>query len=313
MFKLLLIFMLLLILLIGVFIILKNDVNADDIVAWCCNDRFPYTQPKEASAGMSCSGGHYSITCEICARYWSAYLEYGETDPQEMCQYLPGTPPLPDVPIPSNFNVIVNEDDYPVIEWTHYYVHEYRIERKIGSGSWTNIATITNDEIESYIDYITYPDPKGRTIYYRMRGKVYDAYSEYTDELVPGINKRGMLARKRVANHINNNLIPQQFELYQNYPNPFNSTTAIRFQLPHATQISLKIYNIRGEEIRSVIAQRMLPGVQQLEWDGTDNAGRGVASGIYIYQLIAGDNKQVNKMILAYQAMEIILLVVQLY
>jgi hypothetical protein len=74
---------------------------------------------------MKCGETEYDITMETCARYWSAYLDYDETDPQEICQYLPGTPPLPDVPVPSGFNVYVTEDDHPEIGWTHYYVHEY--------------------------------------------------------------------------------------------------------------------------------------------------------------------------------------------
>ena len=105
-----------------------------------------------------------------------------------MCQYLPGTPPLPDVPIPGNFNVYITEDDHPEIVWTHYYVHEYRIERKIG----------------------------------------------------------------------------------------------------------------RGEDIRTLTRGRMKPGMQQVEWDGTDQADRRVASGLYIYQIIAGEFRQAQKMTLAY-------------
>ena len=90
------------------------------------------------------------------------------------------------------------------------------------------------------------------------------------------------------------------FVLNQNYPNPLNSTTAIRFQLPYEMQVSLKIFNIQGEDIRTLINHNMLPGMQQVEWDGTDYSGKKVASGIYIYQLIAGEFKQAHKMTLVY-------------
>ncbi|MDZ7393659.1 MAG: hypothetical protein ONB25_12260 [candidate division KSB1 bacterium] len=100
-----------------------------------------------------------------------------------MCQYLPGQPPLPDVPVPADFRVRVS-GGYPQIVWSWYYVHTYSIERKIGSGTWTVVATLTGPEQESWTDYsVTIPDPKGRIIWYRMRGRVYGTYSSYTEEV----------------------------------------------------------------------------------------------------------------------------------
>lgn len=303
--KIFIISMLLIVILIGVQTIFESNLTADNnILAFCCNLNFPQNVPgqsKDADAGMLCGYDHYTIDCETCVRYYSAFLNYGETDSQEMCQYLPGTPPLPDVPVPSDFNVYVNDDDHPVIEWAHYYVHEYRIERKIGSDSWTNIATITDNSEESYIDEtITIPDPKGRTIYYKMRGKVYNTYSDYTEEKIPVVNQQRMLPKKLVDDNSDAEPLSQKFALLANYPNPFNSTTAIRFQLPYEAYITFKIYNIRGEDIRSLVNGKMMPGMQQVEWDGTDYSGRTVSSGIYIYQLIAGDYKHARKMTLSY-------------
>lgn len=149
--------------------------------AFCCNRHFPSEeQPPGALAGMLCGAGpEYTITCETCARYWSAYGD----NPTEMCQYLPGEPPLPDVPVPGDFSVHVT-GGHPQIGWARYYVHEYSIERKMGTGGWTVVASLTSHETESWTDYsVTVPDPKGRAIWYRMRGRVYGAYSCYTEEL----------------------------------------------------------------------------------------------------------------------------------
>lgn len=210
-------------------------------------------------------------------------------------------PPLPDVPIPSNFNVYVTDENNPEIIWTHFYVHKYRIERKIGNGSWANIAIITTNVTESYVDYgVTIPDPKGRPIYYRMRGKVYDTYSDYTAEKTPVANVERLLPKKLVDDNTNTEPLLHNFELLANYPNPFNSTTAIRFQLPYETYVTLKIFNVRGEVIRTLASGRIKPELQKLAWDGTDQAGRKVASGIYIYQIIAGEFRQAQKMTLAY-------------
>lgn len=289
---------------IGILSITAYDNMAGIDTIHCCNNLWPPAPPNgdpDWSSQMHCDETPYSINMNTCARYWSAYLDYGETDPQEMCAYLPGTPPLPDVPIPSDFNVIVNDDDHPEILWTHYYVHEYRIERKINTGSWTNIATITSMATESYVDEsVTIPDPKERTFYYRMRGKVFDTYSDYTDEKTPIANEERLLPKKLADDNTNTEPLPQKFELLANYPNPFNSTTAIRFQLPSETYVTLKVFNIHGEEIRTLANGTMMPGMQQVEWDGTDHAGRKVASGVYIYQIIAGEFKQALKTTLAY-------------
>ncbi|MFQ5864388.1 MAG: carboxypeptidase regulatory-like domain-containing protein [bacterium] len=88
-----------------------------------------------------------------------------------------------------------------------------------------------------------------------------------------------------------NNLtsVPEKFELFQNYPNPFNPETSIKYQLPKASEVTLKIFNILGQEIRTLVDKQQEAGVYTIKWDGKDNFGRHVASGIYIFQIKAGD------------------------
>jgi len=86
---------------------------------------------------------------------------------------------------------------------------------------------------------------------------------------------------------------PVQFYLAQNYPNPFNPTTTIKFSLPRTEFVTLKIYNILGEEVATVVSEKLLAGKYKYKWD----AGI-LASGIYLYQLKAGDFTQTHKMIL---------------
>jgi hypothetical protein len=90
--------------------------------------------------------------------------------------------------------------------------------------------------------------------------------------------------------------IPEGFALLQNYPNPLNPETEIGFQLPEANHIVVKIFNILGEEIRTLVDQPYEPGSHRVRWDGRDERGNPVASGIYLYQLQAGDFSQVRKM-----------------
>jgi hypothetical protein len=90
------------------------------------------------------------------------------------------------------------------------------------------------------------------------------------------------------------------FELYQNYPNPFNQNTVIHYSLDatHPIPTSLKIYNILGKEVRALVNTRQSPGNYTVIWDGKDNFGKEVASGIYFYLLQAGERKEGRKMLL---------------
>ncbi|MCF8412170.1 MAG: T9SS type A sorting domain-containing protein, partial [Melioribacteraceae bacterium] len=93
-------------------------------------------------------------------------------------------------------------------------------------------------------------------------------------------------------------LVPSNFALEQNYPNPFNPTTSIRFTLPEAEFVSLKIYDMLGNEIRTVMNSDKSSGTHTAVWDGRDNGGSQVTSGTYIYRLTAGNNVEVRKMLL---------------
>jgi len=90
--------------------------------------------------------------------------------------------------------------------------------------------------------------------------------------------------------------IPEKFALYQNHPNPFNLETQISFDLPVNSKVSLKIYNITGQLVRTLIDKDMEAGQHKVIWDGKNQKGETVASGIYFYRLEAGDYVSVKKM-----------------
>jgi len=92
--------------------------------------------------------------------------------------------------------------------------------------------------------------------------------------------------------------IPSGYRLFQNYPNPFNPTTRIIFQIPKESQIHLVIYDILGQKIRTLVDQHFEVGTFSAEWDGRNDAGIGVAAGIYFYQLRTKDFIETRKMIL---------------
>jgi len=92
--------------------------------------------------------------------------------------------------------------------------------------------------------------------------------------------------------------VPEKYELSQNFPNPFNPSTTIRFSLPQGGPVSLKIYNIRGQLVRTLVDGFTEAGRHQAVWNGTDEAGTKVASGVYFCRFSANGFVEVKKMAL---------------
>ena len=83
--------------------------------------------------------------------------------------------------------------------------------------------------------------------------------------------------------------LPLHFGLAQNYPNPFNSSTVIGFDLPHSDEIELSVHNLMGQKVAELIDGLRAAGAYALHWDGRDDGGRELASGVYVYRLQAGN------------------------
>ncbi|MXW78801.1 MAG: T9SS type A sorting domain-containing protein [Gemmatimonadetes bacterium] len=92
--------------------------------------------------------------------------------------------------------------------------------------------------------------------------------------------------------------VPQAFSLAQNAPNPFNGETLIRFALPQSSQVELTIYNLLGQPVAVLVQGPSAAGTFSVRWDGRDQTGRAVTSGVYLYQLRAGDYTEVRKLLL---------------
>jgi flagellar hook assembly protein FlgD len=93
--------------------------------------------------------------------------------------------------------------------------------------------------------------------------------------------------------------IPHQNTLSQNYPNPFNPSTSIEFTVRERTRVSLKVYDVSGQLVRTLLEAERAPGeVHRMTWDGRNDAGQAVSSGVYFYRLVASDFTQTKKMVL---------------
>jgi hypothetical protein len=92
--------------------------------------------------------------------------------------------------------------------------------------------------------------------------------------------------------------VPASYCLYQNFPNPFNPTTEIRFDLPEAVRVELKVFNLLGQEVASLVDQVRPAGSYRIMWDSKSATGSPVASGMYVYQIKAGKFTDAKKMML---------------
>ena len=113
-------------------------------------------------------------------------------------------------------------------------------------------------------------------------------------ELVNGSSKNALIeaAKGRRQRNFHSELSPAWhrtpgIKLYSNYPNPFNPSTTIRFDLPYDAKVSIKIYNVLGQEVRELVNKNYSAGFQTVVWDTKNERNASVASGIYIYRIVA--------------------------
>jgi hypothetical protein len=91
--------------------------------------------------------------------------------------------------------------------------------------------------------------------------------------------------------------VPKNFELSQNYPNPFNPSTTIEYDLPKGENVKLKVCDILGREVASLVDAYQAAGTYKVQWNGRNNNDEALASGIYLYSFEAGSYKAVKKML----------------
>ena len=170
-----------------------------------------------------------------------------------------------------------------------------------------------NEPINTVISYInkhsiTYPVLINGTSVYTQYGDNFIPYTVIIDSqgyvkyTSSGFNSSAILS---ILNTLTtdieekNQLIhPHNYNLYQNFPNPFNPVTIIKYEIPKRTEVLLKIYNILGEEVKTLAKEEQMPGYYEVIWDGTDKMGLKVSSGIFIYRMtINGEYIHSRKMV----------------
>jgi len=196
---------------------------------------------------------------------------------------------LDNLPLPvelSNFSAIVNNEMINLNWQTKTEMNNYgfEIERKTsdtqaGEKYWEKIGFVAGyGSSESHKDYsFTDKAPTGGTIFiYRLKQIDLSGSFKYSDE-------------------VEVELAPNEFALYQNYPNPFNPSTSIQYAIANRQFVTLKIYDVLGTEITTLVNEEKPAGVYNVEFR-IDNLE--LSSGIYFYRLQAGDFVETKKMIL---------------
>ena len=129
-----------------------------------------------------------------------------------------------------------------------------------------------------------------------------DIEATLTGALLDGTNIEGMddicivPASSKIGVNSDEVSLPKEYVLFENHPNPFNPETEIRFQLPEANHVVVRIFNALGQEIRTLVDTPYKAGYHSVRWDGKDYNGNAVSSGIYFYRLQAGTFSQAKKM-----------------
>mgnify|MGYP003324413974 FL=1 len=97
---------------------------------------------------------------------------------------------------------------------------------------------------------------------------------------------------------VDNNTLPEVFALHNNYPNPFNPVTNIGYDIPEISKVSIDIYNIAGNKVKTLVSKEHQPGRYKVQWNATNESGAPVATGMYIYKIRAKDFVSVKKLLL---------------
>ena len=153
----------------------------------------------------------------------------------------------------------------------------FNIERKINNDNWEKIAFVNgygNSNSPKNYAYVDQTPIGGNKILYRLKQIDNDGQYEF-------------------SNALEVNVVPSEFTLFQNFPNPFNSTTIIRYQIASESEVSIKIYNILGAEVLSLVNERKEAGIYETEFK-SDN----LPSGTYIYRIITDGFTDTKKMTL---------------
>jgi hypothetical protein len=210
--------------------------------------------------------GSTVITFPVTAAY--VFMGYTDIVPVELTSF--------------TANVLNNGVKLNWITATELNNQGFEVERRT-NGTWEKIGYVpgngTTSEPRSYsfLDQNVQNGNYG----YRLKQLDFDGSSNYSNEIEVLVN-----------------LQPDNFSLSQNYPNPFNPSTSIQFQVPKQSDVSIVVYDMLGQQVKSLFEASVQAGIYTVQWDGSNNSGLKMSSGSYIYRMNADGFVETREMIL---------------
>jgi adhesin/invasin len=185
----------------------------------------------------------------------------------------------------ANFSVSAGERGSVVLNWktasesNNAGFNVLRSRSQLGAYERINKSLIDHRSDGEY-SFIDRTAEAGNRYYYKLQSVDVDG----------NINEHGPIYVEVAA--------PESYALHQNYPNPFNPTTSIGFQMPASGEVTVIIYNLLGQPIRTLVRGERPAGYHTVQWDGRNDRGEQMASGVYHYRLQAGSFAETKKMLL---------------
>lgn len=198
------------------------------------------------------------------------------------------------ITLPTINNLYLVFDSHLFTEWNF---DPARVEVSTNNQDWTEIWQKSGQWDSWRKEIVSLSNLAGQSLYFRFRLSDVSSHVELTD---PGwtIDNINIISGIATANSDENSPEINVSFLHPNYPNPFNPQTTLSFSLAKASPASLKIYNLKGQLIRTLISSQLAKGDHTAVWNGTDDNNQPVSSGVYLYKLETPDFNRSQKMVL---------------
>ncbi len=180
----------------------------------------------------------------------------------------------------------------PVLTWDDVSMEaKYKVYRQINTGSWVKIAE-PGMNVTTYTDYgITQTKDNCDNVYYRVTAWNGGGESSPSNIVSTLGSAQNEVNKEETALDIklkDDGTLPNEYSLLNSYPNPGNPGTTITYKLPESGHVTLRVFNVRGEIIRTLVDHIQSAGTHKIYWDGCNDQGNGVGTGMYIFILNAG-------------------------
>lgn len=242
------------------------------------------------------------------------YLEYG------MTYIITVNQNISNFSFQSNNNVFVVNQPLTAQYFSYNDLPDYEVIEVAGVDSLQNVSEIGVFQGETCVgaraveefpvQILTYSDPNNPETQELSFRVITDAkgdnkldYIKYNhdgfEDNTPILARKNHLTSVRLTASKVEQITPiREVQLQQNYPNPFNPNTTIAFKMPQTCKVDLKIYNIKGQVVKSLLSGEIKAGAHSIIWNGTDNNGKKAGSGIYFYRIQTNGQAQTRKMLL---------------